>query len=177
MRRSVPVVLGLADDANGMRPATKLAGPAAVARPDLPFEDFENGYGKWQTTGTAFGDNDRLSALVASKIDADLLIMLTDIDALYDKNPQEYPDARPIPAVFEITEEIVRKTVVGGESQFQHRADSDLIALIDHHRLAHHTSYRKNSALRRVDDRPEAADAEHSEVRDGECTVLYVCQG
>ena len=58
--------------------------------------------------GTAFGDNDRLSALVASKIDADLLIMLTDIDALYDKNPNEHPDARPIPVVFEITEEIVR---------------------------------------------------------------------
>ncbi|OHB68074.1 MAG: glutamate 5-kinase [Planctomycetes bacterium RBG_13_62_9] len=58
--------------------------------------------------GTAFGDNDRLSALVASKIDADLLIMLTDIDALYDKNPQEHPDARPIPVVFEITDEIVR---------------------------------------------------------------------
>ena len=58
--------------------------------------------------GTAFGDNDRLSALVASKIDADLLIMLTDIDALYDKNPQVHPDAKPIPAVFEITDEIVR---------------------------------------------------------------------
>jgi glutamate 5-kinase len=58
--------------------------------------------------GTAFGDNDRLSALVASKIDADLLIMLTDIDALYDKNPQKNPDAKPIPVVFEITEEIVR---------------------------------------------------------------------
>jgi glutamate 5-kinase len=58
--------------------------------------------------GTAFGDNDRLSALVASKIDADLLIMLTDIDALYDKNPQEHPDAKPIPVVFEVTDEIVR---------------------------------------------------------------------
>jgi glutamate 5-kinase len=58
--------------------------------------------------GTAFGDNDRLSALVASKIDADLLIMLTDIDALYDKNPQEHPEAKRIPVVFEITEEIVR---------------------------------------------------------------------
>lgn len=58
--------------------------------------------------GTAFGDNDKLSALVASKIDADLLIMLTDIDALYDKNPAEHADARPIPIVFEITEEIVR---------------------------------------------------------------------
>jgi glutamate 5-kinase len=58
--------------------------------------------------GSAFGDNDRLSALVASKMDADLLIMLTDIDALYDKDPRRFADARPIPAVFEITEEIVR---------------------------------------------------------------------
>lgn len=58
--------------------------------------------------GTAFGDNDKLSALVASKIDADLLIMLTDIDALYDKNPQKHADAKPIPVVFEITEEILR---------------------------------------------------------------------
>jgi glutamate 5-kinase len=58
--------------------------------------------------GSAFGDNDKLSALVASKIDADLLIMLTDIDALYDKNPQRCADAKPISAVFEITDEIVR---------------------------------------------------------------------
>ena len=58
--------------------------------------------------GSAFGDNDRLSALVASKIDADLLIMLSDIDALYDKDPRKFPDAKPIPAVFGITDEIVR---------------------------------------------------------------------
>ena len=38
--------------------------------------------------GSAFGDNDKLSALVASKIDADLLIVLSDIDALYTKDPQ-----------------------------------------------------------------------------------------
>jgi glutamate 5-kinase len=58
--------------------------------------------------GTAFGDNDRLSALVASKIDADLLIILTDIDALYDKNPKKYADAKPLDTVFEITEEILK---------------------------------------------------------------------
>ena len=58
--------------------------------------------------GSAFGDNDKLSALVASKIDADLLIMLSDIDALYDKDPRKFADARPIPAVFEITDEIMR---------------------------------------------------------------------
>jgi len=58
--------------------------------------------------GSAFGDNDKLSALVASKIDADLLIMLSDIDALYDKNPRKFADARPIHAVFEITGDIIR---------------------------------------------------------------------
>ena len=58
--------------------------------------------------GSAFGDNDKLSALVASKIDADLLIMLSDIDGLYDKDPRKFPDARPIATVYEITEEIER---------------------------------------------------------------------
>lgn len=67
--------------------------------------------------GTAFGDNDRLSALVASKIDADLLIILTDIDALYDKNPRKYPDAKPIQTVYEITEDIV-KSADGRGSKF-----------------------------------------------------------
>ena len=58
--------------------------------------------------GSAFGDNDKLSALVASKIDADLLIMLSDIDALYDKDPRKSADAKLIPTVFEITDEILR---------------------------------------------------------------------
>ena len=58
--------------------------------------------------GTAFGDNDKLSALVASKIDADVLIMLSDIDALYDKDPKAHSDAKPVRAVFEITEAIIK---------------------------------------------------------------------
>jgi glutamate 5-kinase len=58
--------------------------------------------------GSAFGDNDTLSALVASKIDADVLIMLSDIDALYDKDPRKSTDARPISAVYEITPDIMR---------------------------------------------------------------------
>lgn len=56
--------------------------------------------------GSAFGDNDTLSALVASKIDADLLILLTDIDCLYTADPRTNPDAKPIKAVTEITAEI-----------------------------------------------------------------------
>ena len=58
--------------------------------------------------GTSFGDNDRISALVASKIDADLLIMLSDIDALYDKDPRKFADAKPISTVYEITDDILR---------------------------------------------------------------------
>jgi glutamate 5-kinase len=67
--------------------------------------------------GTAFGDNDKLSALVASKIDADLLILLSDIDALYDQDPRRNPDAKPIHTVFEITDEIIQTAGSKG-SQF-----------------------------------------------------------
>ena len=58
--------------------------------------------------GNAFGDNDKLSALVASKIDADVLIILSDIDALYDKDPKKNKDAKAIHTVFEITKDIER---------------------------------------------------------------------
>ncbi len=54
----------------------------------------------------AFGDNDKLSALVASKIDAELLIMLTDVDGLYDSNPRHRQDATLIDTVHEVTDEI-----------------------------------------------------------------------
>lgn len=57
--------------------------------------------------GTAFGDNDRLSAYIASKLDADLLVLLTDIDGLYEADPREYPDARMIGEVGELTDEIL----------------------------------------------------------------------
>jgi glutamate 5-kinase len=41
-----------------------------------------------------FGDNDRLSAHVAHHFDAELLVILSDIDAYYDKDPNRYPDAK-----------------------------------------------------------------------------------
>jgi len=56
--------------------------------------------------GATFGDNDKLSALVASKVDADLLILLTDVDGLYDRNPETDKDARFIDTVDEITKDI-----------------------------------------------------------------------
>ncbi len=56
--------------------------------------------------GVSFSDNDKLSALLASKLDADLLIILSDVDGLYDDNPKENPNAKHISEVHEITKEI-----------------------------------------------------------------------
>lgn len=42
---------------------------------------------------TTFGDNDNLSALIAGLVEADLLVLLSDVDGLYTKNPGEHPDA------------------------------------------------------------------------------------
>ncbi len=56
--------------------------------------------------GVSFSDNDKLSALLASKLDADLLVILSDIDGLYDANPKENPDAKLISDVKELTTEI-----------------------------------------------------------------------
>jgi len=54
-----------------------------------------------------FGDNDTLSAMVSSKMDADLLIILSDVEGLYDKNPKLHTDAKIISTVTEITDEII----------------------------------------------------------------------
>ncbi|KYC46118.1 MAG: Uridylate kinase [Candidatus Methanofastidiosum methylothiophilum] len=56
--------------------------------------------------GETFGDNDTLSAMVSSKVEADLLILMTDIDGLYTKNPKKSKDAKKIPVIEEITPEI-----------------------------------------------------------------------
>ena len=53
----------------------------------------------------SFSDNDKLSALVASELDADLLVILSDIDGLYDDNPKENTNAKKISVVEEVTEE------------------------------------------------------------------------
>lgn len=55
----------------------------------------------------SFGDNDRLSAIVAALIGADLLILLSDIDGLYTDDPRQNQDARFISLVPEITQELL----------------------------------------------------------------------
>ena len=58
------------------------------------------------------GDNDTLAALVASLVDADTLILLSDVDGLYDKNPTIHPEARLIEHVERITPTI--RAMAGG---------------------------------------------------------------
>ncbi len=53
-----------------------------------------------------FGDNDNLAALITNLIEADMLICLTDVDGLYDGNPELLADAGPIYTVAEVTPEI-----------------------------------------------------------------------
>lgn len=53
-----------------------------------------------------FDENDTLSAMTAKLCEADLLVILTDVDGLYDKNPK-YPDAKLIPVVDRITDEMI----------------------------------------------------------------------
>jgi glutamate 5-kinase len=50
------------------------------------------------------GDNDTLSAVVADLVDADLLLLFSDIDGLYDKDPHSNPNAHLLPVIFNINE-------------------------------------------------------------------------
>ncbi|MBD2099410.1 glutamate 5-kinase [Leptolyngbya sp. FACHB-261] len=62
-----------------------------------------------------FGDNDTLSALVASLIEADWLFLLTDVDRLYSADPRSNPDARPITLVSRMDELKEFKVEAGGQ--------------------------------------------------------------
>lgn len=62
-----------------------------------------------------FGDNDMLGALVAGLVHADLYMILTDTNGLYDKDPRHHPDARRIGSLEQVTEEI--EALAGGASQ------------------------------------------------------------
>ncbi len=57
--------------------------------------------------GSAFGDNDRMSAMVASKIDADLLIILTDIPGLYTADPKKDSTAELLSEIEVLDEDIL----------------------------------------------------------------------
>lgn len=63
---------------------------------------------------TTFGDNDQLSALVAKQIGADLLVVLSDIDGLYDRDPNRHPDAALVPTITQLSAKVL--AAAGGSS-------------------------------------------------------------
>jgi glutamate 5-kinase len=60
-----------------------------------------------ELVGLNIGDNDTLSAIVSQLVGAQKLIILTDIDGLYDSDPRRNPDAKRIPTVEKVTPEII----------------------------------------------------------------------
>jgi glutamate 5-kinase len=64
-----------------------------------------------------FGDNDSLSALVATLIDADLLILLSDIEGLYEADPKSHPDAKLISVVDKIDDSVYLRAGGAGSSR------------------------------------------------------------
>ena len=64
------------------------------------------------TAEIRFGDNDRLAARVAEMIQADALVLLSDIDGLYTADPRSNPDAAHLPVVERLSDEIM---AMGGE--------------------------------------------------------------
>jgi glutamate 5-kinase len=64
-----------------------------------------------------FGDNDLIAAYLANMIDADLLVLLTDIEGLYESDPKENPSARIMSDVKKIDEKLL-KTAKGKGSSF-----------------------------------------------------------
>lgn len=97
-----------------------------IAQCLMTYKDFDNDVSRANTTNTIkellvngyipiinendttaveeliLGDNDKLSALVATLIDADKLIIVSDIDGLFDKNPKIYPDAELITEISDL---------------------------------------------------------------------------
>ncbi|MDY6966938.1 MAG: glutamate 5-kinase [Halobacteriota archaeon] len=84
---------------NGIEKLLKLGAVSVINENDVLATD--------EITET-FGDNDKLSAMVGSGVEADLLIILSDIDGLYDKDPKRSDDANLIGTVTQITKDIER---------------------------------------------------------------------
>jgi len=79
-----------------------------------------------------FGDNDNLSAMVANLVDADLLVLLTDIGGLYTADPHYHPEAKLIPRVDKIDAEIERL----GSKSINEQGTGGMLTKIEAARLA-----------------------------------------
>ena len=70
-----------------------------------------------ELTGDVYGDNDRLSAMLANTVDADLLILLGEIDGLHTTDPKIDPDSKLIDHVTEITDDIQQSALGPSDQQ------------------------------------------------------------
>lgn len=81
----------------------------------------------YQDMQVCFSDNDKLSALLSSEMDADLLIILSDVDGLFNSNPKENPNAEIISEVKEVTEDILslgKEASEGGRGGFRSKLEA-----------------------------------------------------
>ena len=85
-----------------------------------------------ELTGDVFGDNDNLSAMVANLVDADLLVMLGEIEGLFTADPNLDPNARLIPTVEQLTDDLEG---VGGPS-WGNRGQGGMATKLEAARLA-----------------------------------------
>ena len=85
-----------------------------------------------ELAGEVFGDNDNLSAMVANLVDADLLVMLGDVDGLYTADPHLDPDARLVPLVEDIDVEV---EAMGGGS-WNNRGQGGMVTKLESARRA-----------------------------------------
>lgn len=69
------------------------------------------------TDEIVIGDNDNLAAVVAECVEADLLILLTDIDGLYTADPHKNPAAELIPVIRQVTEDVFALSGGAGSKQ------------------------------------------------------------
>lgn len=67
--------------------------------------------------GDHYGDNDMLSAIVAEIVAADMLVIFTDTDGLFDSDPRENPDAKIIEELWQISPEIEELAGAGGSNR------------------------------------------------------------
>ena len=69
------------------------------------------------TDEIVIGDNDTLAAIVARSVEADLLVLLSDIDGLYTADPRKDPDAQLIPRVTKLDDSVLSLAGVSGTDQ------------------------------------------------------------
>lgn len=81
-----------------------------------------------------YGDNDRLAARVAQMLGADVLVLLSDIDGLYDADPRTNPDAKHIPEVTRLTPDVV--AMAGGANAAAGVGSGGMATKLDAARIA-----------------------------------------